>query len=161
MKISLGLKRRGPCARSVSVKGKSRGYRRSTRWGGAVEVFRSPPLPSWIWASEVSAHQLPKRRYVQDRFRQGTLQPDVLGCEVPKSLRLGHLHPAVTRPPLVGRGVTDTVCRLPPRGEIIRDWGIDYNATRPRTSLQGLTLMAFPTRSRADHQKTPLTYRCG
>ena len=34
---------------------------------------------------------------------------------------------------------------------IIEDWRIDYNLTRPHTSLQGLTPHEFATRSREDH----------
>ena len=43
--------------------------------------------------------------------------------------------------------------------EIIEDWRVDYNARRPHTSLNGLTPMEFATRSGADHNETPLTYR--
>ena len=43
--------------------------------------------------------------------------------------------------------------------EIIQDWRNDYNARRPHTSLQGLTPMEFASRSRADHNQKPLTYR--
>ena len=42
--------------------------------------------------------------------------------------------------------------------EIIEDWRTDYNATRPRTSLNGLTPLEFATRSGADHNQNPQTY---
>ena len=41
----------------------------------------------------------------------------------------------------------------------IEEWRADYNARRPHTSLQGMTPMEYATRSRADHNENPLTYR--
>ena len=35
----------------------------------------------------------------------------------------------------------------------------DYNARRPRTSLDGLTPTEFATQSAPDHNEIPLTYR--
>lgn len=37
--------------------------------------------------------------------------------------------------------------------QIIEDWRIDYNNTRPHSSLNGLTPMEFATRSRQDHNQ--------
>ena len=78
-------------------------------------------LPSWICVSEVSFHHLPMRRYVQARFRQGTVQPDVLRRQARKWRRLGHLQPAVTRPPLVNVASLIPFASYRQTGEIIRD----------------------------------------
>jgi putative transposase len=42
---------------------------------------------------------------------------------------------------------------LPAAQQIIEDWRIDYNHTRPHTSLGGLTPSEFATRSRKDHNE--------
>ena len=47
----------------------------------------------------------------------------------------------------------------PTNRDHLKDWGTDYNARRPHTSLQGLTPMEFATPSVAEHNQKPLTYR--
>jgi putative transposase len=42
---------------------------------------------------------------------------------------------------------------LPAAQQIIEDWRIDYNHTRPHTSLGGLTPSEFATRSQKDHNE--------
>ena len=42
--------------------------------------------------------------------------------------------------------------------EVIENWSADYNIRRPHSSLDGLTLMEFVTRSRSDHNETHLTH---
>lgn len=42
--------------------------------------------------------------------------------------------------------------------ELIEEWRADYNASRPHTSLEGLTPMEFASRSREDRNPKPLTF---